>query len=1130
MTLVIYDVIYIFDQPLLVELKRSMRHPSSHSRVFRNQWLALAIVLLTLSGFVSYFLFDSYQKEMLREQTHLQNLSRVAADVVERRLTTTDAVLQMVIDTYPEWSRRQSWEYAGREIERLAKIAHGTDILAVLDTTGTMVAVNLPDLHGKNFAYRYYFEKAKNSENVDTRIISPPFKTVLGDYTFTISRKIVGADGSFVGVAMATIDTPFLGKLLAESLYAPDMYAQLSHGDGIEILMTPERVGQGGEPSATPGSFVSKHQDNGGKESLQSGVESAAGRDLVVAIRTIRPDSLKANSGLILTLGRQRAAILSPWKKQAATIGTLLFFAIGGGIFGLAWYQRRTRGIVEQLFRKKSQVDSATDALFVLDATGRVLDANPAFLALVGYAQSDFGSLAINHFCGAWPQEDISIALQNLLHNQTGLIRETSFRHVDGHQIAIELSLWGIEENSAGFIFASARNITERKAILAELARRESELRTIIESEPECVKLMDTMGRLIMINPAGLSILGVESSSQVLGKSMVDFVAPADRESFSAFGQSVMAGQSGMLEFDIVGINGTRHRMESHAVPIRDESGQVTSILAVTRDVTERHQAQDELRKLRLAIEQSPEGICITDMSGDIEYVNPAFIESCGYSRDELIGQNPRILSAGQTPLAVYAEMWNILRMGETWRGELINRRKNGEIYIESEIISPVRNINGQITHYLGVKQDVTEKKKTEDLLELHRSKLEELVAQRTEELQLANADLEIARDQARDAAKAKASFLSNMSHEIRTPMNGIIGMLHLLHRTTPNSKQLDYLRKMERSASHLLTLINDILDLSKIDAGKLLLESRPINIGQIVSAVASIVGESAQEKGLRLITDIGEKPSNLSGDTTRITQVLLNYASNAVKFTDHGYVKISVDRVSDTEKSATIRFTVEDSGPGIEQNAQARIFDAFEQADHTTTKSLKGTGLGLAIARNLAVLMGGETGLESTLGKGSTFWFTVSLQKAEENVDTADFQEMSDFEQKIQNSFSGANILLVEDEPINQEISVLLLEEAGLHVTVASNGLEALQAVRNNTFALILMDMQMPVMNGLEATIKIREMPDGKNIPVIAMTANAFLEDRERCLDAGMDAFLSKPVDPAALFKMVYRWLQGKV
>jgi PAS domain S-box-containing protein len=626
-------------------------------------------------------------------------------------------------------------------------------------------------------------------------------------------------------------------------------------------------------------------------------------------------------------------------------------------------------------------------------------------------------------------------------------------------------------------------------------------------------------------------MIEAESQEQVAGHLITELVVPEYREAFTALSRRVFMGLSGTLEFEIVGLRGKRRWMETHAVPMRDTQGKIKALLAVTRDVTQRKAAEKEVAKLHQAVEQSPEGICITDADGNIEYVNRAFMTSSGYDWDELIGRNPRLLNAGQTPHEVYDDMWATLQAGGVWVGELINRRKNGETYIESEIISPVRQPDGRITDYLAIKQDITEKKQLQREVEAYREHLEELVESKTAALQEANASLAVSRDAANEAARSKAAFLSNMSHEIRTPMNGIIGMLHLLRRSGMDGKQRDCLTKIEHSANHLLALINDILDLSKIDAGKLLIEELPVSVPQIVANVSSIIGEMARDKGLSITTDLAAVPGRLQGDATRITQALLNYASNAVKFTERGRVDIRTRVIESDEQGVLLRFEVADTGPGLAPEILARLFQAFEQADSSTTRLYKGTGLGLAITRQLARLMGGDAGADSELGQGSTFWFTVRLAQGGTLADVAPEHAVEhDAESLVRSLHTGARVLLVEDEPINQEISQLLLEEAGLHVDLVGNGEEAVRRVAALPYDLILMDMQMPVMDGLEATRQIRRLPYGEQVPILAMTANAFADDRERCLESGMNDFVAKPVDPEVLFRKVLDNLERKL
>jgi CheY-like chemotaxis protein len=362
------------------------------------------------------------------------------------------------------------------------------------------------------------------------------------------------------------------------------------------------------------------------------------------------------------------------------------------------------------------------------------------------------------------------------------------------------------------------------------------------------------------------------------------------------------------------------------------------------------------------------------------------------------------------------------------------------------------------------------------------------------------------------------------MSHEIRTPLNGIIGMAHLLHRESLTPPQTKRVETINASAQHLLSVINNVLDLSKIEAGKFTLEEEPVVISRLLNNVSNILAERATAKGLKLQIETADQPYHLLGDPTRLQQALLNYATNAVKFTDHGRVTLRALVQNETADTVTLRFEVSDTGIGIPSEAMSRLFSAFEQADNSTTRKYGGTGLGLAITRHLAALMGGDAGADSSPDRGSTFWFTVKLKKVA-TIQTP-VAVIGNAEAKLRQHHAGQRILLVDDEPINREIAKSQLEDAELIVDETEDGTEALALAKANHYAAILMDMQMPKMDGLEATRQIRELPGHSDTPIIAMTANAFSEDKAACFAAGMNDFLSKPFNPEQLFEILLKAL----
>jgi hypothetical protein len=370
------------------------------------------------------------------------------------------------------------------------------------------------------------------------------------------------------------------------------------------------------------------------------------------------------------------------------------------------------------------------------------------------------------------------------------------------------------------------------------------------------------------------------------------------------------------------------------------------------------------------------------------------------------------------------------------------------------------------------------------------------------------------------------------MSHELRTPMNAIMGMTGMALRRADDPKLRDQLGKIDKASQHLLQVINDILDISKIEAERLTLEQQDFTLGEVLDNLSNLIAHKASDKGLALHIDLSRElaATPLKGDSLRLGQILLNYTANAVKFTHQGAITVRLRPLETTTDSLLLRCEVIDTGIGISAEDRQRLFTAFEQADSSMTRKYGGTGLGLAISKRLARLMGGDAGVESEPGTGSTFWFTARLGKATTasgRVQPAPTRSTRSADERLMDEYTGTRILLAEDEPITQEVSRGLLEDVGLVVDIAEDGRQALELARRNRYALILMDMQMPILNGVDATRAIRGESQNQATPILAMTANAFDEDRQTCLDAGMNDHIAKPVDPVRLYETLLKWLE---
>ena len=830
--------------------------------------------------------------------------------------------------------------------------------------------------------------------------------------------------------------------------------------------------------------------------------------------------------GLVTKIDREEA--LAGFRHDAwmeAFAAALLLLALAGWFFAYHRYVwARLLKLEEEEFR--ALLESTPDGLVILDSESRIVFVNSETERLFGYGRDELLGRSFTVLVpketrgGEFPEGSAGAG------NWSAAPRvEAEGRRKNGTVFAVEVGFSPVVGREGRRFCAAIRDLTERNKTEKVVQASEQRYRRYVERNAAAFIRVTLDGRLVECNDAAVRLAGYDSREELLSHRTAQFYfTPADQQALV----NLLKEQKALTNYEICWKrkDGSPVWALINATLVEDEDGggflEGTAI-----DITERKRMEKDLQMIASVVQSSTDLIGFASLEGSVFFLNPAGRQILGLDQDE-----PMVVSVSDYVMDEDRERFRervlpaVARDGR-WEGETRFRhmKTGAPVPMWQSIFFVTEQGTNRRTALGTICRDMTKRKREEH-------------------------ELRAAKEAAEAASRAKSEFLANMSHEIRTPMNGILGMTALALDTDISPEQREYLSMVKSSADSLLELINTILDFSKIEAGKLELESIEFNLRDTLEPTLKTLVLRAHEKSLELNYQVRpEVPETLVGDPGVLRQIVVNLVGNAIKFTEHGEVNVRVERESEEEGRACLHFRVEDTGIGIPVDSQTGIFDAFAQADNSTTRRYGGTGLGLTISRRLVEMMGGRIWLESTPGKGSDFHFSVWLGRVnqtkratpepakleglavlvvDDNVGSKP-QAVARASQPsthlpLREPRRGFRILLAEDNRVNQMLAVRLLEKRGHHVQVAGDGREALEKLKTADFDLVLMDVQMPVMGGFEATAAMREMEKGtgRHIPIVALTAHAVTGDRERCLAAGMDGYVAKPIHPEELFEQI--------